>query len=339
MQVGYETIVAYWPEKVLKRSDFAYLDKVISKEEKVVLGIPDEVRRIEDIEGKDGAEILGERVARKALESAGLKPTDIDCIIAENCGGKYALPGVGCSIHQRLGFPSEVPVFDVRQGGASFPESSHLAWCLVLSGQYMRVLVVMVAATSMGGLDKTSPTAMSVSDGASAVVVSSQNLKCEFLAHGARTESIIYDDCIVTMKSVEHPELLKEGEREFGVLLAITPHFIEHQVKIAKDYVRDTLGRAARKINMKLSDLDVVIAHQASLPLLHLWMDGMEGAGVSRTKWKETYQRFGGALNVDVGANLAELWQEGGLKKGSLVGLFGPGAGGHTSGLILRWLV
>ncbi|MCX5831960.1 MAG: hypothetical protein NT140_08755 [Deltaproteobacteria bacterium] len=336
MQVGYETVVGLWPEKVLKRRDFAYLEKVIPAEQRNVLGMPDEVRRVEH---RDGSEILGERAARKALESAGLKPNDIDCIIAENCGGKYALPGVGCSIHQRLGFPSEVPVFDVRQGGASFPESSHLAWCLVLSGQYRRVLVVMVAAVSIGGLDKTSPTAMSISDGAAAAVVSSQNLKCEFLAHGARTESIIYDDCVVIMRAAEHPELLKEGERKFGLYVTLTSQFIEHQMKIAKDYVRDTLERAAKKINMELSDLDFVIAHQASLPLMRMWMVGMEEAGVSRTKWKETYQRFGGALNVDVGANLAELWQEGGLKKGSLVGLFGPGAGGHTSGLILRWLV
>ena len=72
---------------------------------------------------------------------------------------------------------------------------------------------------------------------------------------------------------------------------------------------------------------------------MSLWMEGMEEAGVARTKWKEGYKRFGGALNVDVGVNLAELWEEGGLKKGALVGLFGPGAGGHTSGLILRWLV
>jgi 3-oxoacyl-[acyl-carrier-protein] synthase-3 len=336
MQVGYEAVVRYWPEKVMRRSDFAYLEKVMSEEERNILGMPSEVRRVE---GKDGAETLGEIVARKALESAGLATSDIDCIVAEKAGGKYAAPGIGCSVHQRLGISDEAPVFDVQQGGASFPQASHLAWCLVLSGQYKRVLVVEVAALSIGGLDRTNPISMAVSDGASAAIVSSQNLKCEFLAHGARTESIIYDDCIATMKAVEHPELLKEGESKYGVFLALTPHFIEHQMKIGKDYVRDTLERAARKINIKLSDLDFVIAHHASLPLMHMWMEGMEEVGVNRTKWKEAYERFGGALNADVGANLAELWQEGRLKKGSLVGLFGPGAGGHTSGLILRWLV
>ena len=57
MKIGYETIVSYWPEAVLKRSDFAYLDKVIPEEERELLEVPDEVRRVKD---KDGAEILGE---------------------------------------------------------------------------------------------------------------------------------------------------------------------------------------------------------------------------------------------------------------------------------------
>jgi 3-oxoacyl-[acyl-carrier-protein] synthase III len=336
MQIGYETVVGYWPEKVLKREDFAYLEKVVPEELRNVLGMPDEVHRVE---GKDGAEMLGEEVARRALDSAGLAPSDIDFIISENIGGKYAAPGIGCDIHRKLGFSDETQVFDVRQGGASFPQVSNLAWSLVQSGHYKRVLVVEVAALSIGGLDKTSPVVMGISDGASAAIVSSQNLKCEFLAQGVRTESAIYDDCIATMKGVEHPELLKEGERNFGVFIALTPNFIEYQTKIGKDYVRDTLQRAAKKIPIKLSELDLVIAHQASSQLLSLWMKGMEEEGVDPGKWKETFMRFGGALNADVGANLAEAWQEGRLKKGSLVGLFGPGGGGHTSGLILRWLV
>jgi 3-oxoacyl-[acyl-carrier-protein] synthase III len=336
MQVGYETVVGYWPEKILTRSDFGYLEKLLSEEERKLLAAPDEVRRVE---GKDGAEMLGERVARKALESAGLKPSDIDCIVSESVGGKYAYPPIGCFIHYELGLSDEVPVFNVSQGGASFPEASYLAWCLVLSGQFRRVLVVEVAASSIGGLDETSPLTMTISDGACAAIVSSQNLKCEFLAHGCLTDSVAHDHVIMTMKPVEHPELLKEGEQRFGVFLGVSPHMIEHQVKIAKDYVRNTLERAARKIPMKLSDLDVVIAHHVSLPMMYLWMERMEEAGVSRAKWKESYKRFGGALNVDVGANLAELWGEGGLKTGSLVGLFAPGGGGHTSGVILRWLV
>ena len=69
-----------------------------------------------------------------------------------------------------------------------------------------------------------------------------------------------------------------------------------------------------------------------------MWKDGLEEAGVDRGKWKESWNKYGGVLNVDVGANLAELWEEGGLTNGSLVALFGPGAGGHTSLLLLKWL-
>lgn len=338
MKVGYETIVSYWPETVLKRSDFAYLDKVIQEEQREMFQVPnapEEVRRIND---KDGAEILGERVARKALDTAGLKPSDIDCIIAENEGGKYIIPGVGCAVHQRLDFPQYMPVFDIRQGGASFVDASHLAWCLLLSGQYKRILVVTVAASSVGGLDKTSPLSMTISDGAAAAIVSSQNLKCEFLSYSTRTDSFIYDQCFVALRPAEHPELLNEGESEMGIYLAITPEFFEYQQRVAKNYVRDLVEKAVDKANLALSDLNVILAHQASMLLMEGWMEGMEEVGVDRGKWKETFSKYGGALNADFPANLAELWEEGGLKKGSVVALFGPGGGGHTSSLILRWL-
>ena len=51
MKIGYETIVSYWPETVLKRSDFAYLDRVIPEEQREMFQVPnapEEVRRIKD---------------------------------------------------------------------------------------------------------------------------------------------------------------------------------------------------------------------------------------------------------------------------------------------------
>jgi 3-oxoacyl-[acyl-carrier-protein] synthase III len=68
-------------------------------------------------------------------------------------------------------------------------------------------------------------------------------------------------------------------------------------------------------------------------------LKGGEEAGISRDKWKETWNKYGDIGNVDMVPNLEELWQGGKIGKGSVIALFPPGGGGHTPCMIIRWLV
>jgi 3-oxoacyl-[acyl-carrier-protein] synthase III len=141
-QVGLETIVREMPETVVTAKEHEYLRPVIPDFMRDVMRFPDEVRRFRH---NDAAEILAEKVAKKALEKAGLKPSDIDFIIANNVGGKYPSPMVGCYVHEKLGFPKEVPVLNISNACASFIDACEAAWNIVLGGKYHRVLIVTVA--------------------------------------------------------------------------------------------------------------------------------------------------------------------------------------------------
>ena len=94
-----------------------------------------------------------------------------------------------------------------------------------------------------------------------------------------------------------------------------------------------------KEANLTLSDLDMVVIHQPISALFERWIKGGEEIGISRNKWKETWNRHGNIGNVDIAANLVELWQDGEIKKDSILALFAPGAGGHTPCMIIRWLV
>jgi len=342
MKVGLETVVSYFPETVMKREDFSYLDPVIPKGMERIFRGPDEFRRLRD---SNAVEIMGEKVAEKALKCAGLKPSDVDFIIAGNLGGKYVIPMVGTWVHHQLGFLQETPVLNTQNCCAGFVDACNVAWNLIRGGEYKRVLVVMVTAwdTRGGGLatDQTTPMGKLFGDGAGAAVVSSQNLKCEFLSYDNRTFGELYHHMASELRPPEHPELLPEyaNQVRMGSYLWADQWFVEWQQRDGKGFAIEGIKTALKKANLSLQDLNLVIIHQAQDVIHEPWIEGGDEEGVSREKWKETWNKYGNIGNVDIAANLVELYEEGQIPKDSIIALFPPGGGGHTPCMIIKWLV
>src|SRR4030042_5809724 len=177
VKVGLETVVSEIMGTVVRAKDQAYLEPVVPEPLKGKLRFPDEIRRFRS---NDAAEILAEKAAKKALDKAGLKPSDIDYIISNNCGGKYTIPMVGTYIHHKLGCGKETPVLNISNACASFVDGCQVAWNIILGGRYKRILVVTVSAwETIGGqmrADLTDFLRVLMGDGAGAGIVSSQNL-------------------------------------------------------------------------------------------------------------------------------------------------------------------
>jgi 3-oxoacyl-[acyl-carrier-protein] synthase-3 len=89
---------------------------------------------------------------------------------------------------------------------------------------------------------------------------------------------------------------------------------------------------------MKLSDVDTVIFHQPFDMLYDHWIEGAAKAGLSKEKWIHTWDKYGNLSNSVIPVNLAEFWEEGKLKKNSIIVLLTLGAGFHMPTMITRWL-
>lgn len=341
MKVGLETVVSEFPENVVKDTDYAYLNLVIPPMLKGRFRVPAETRRFKD---DNAAEILAERVAKKALDSAGLRPSDIDYIIANNCGGKFTVPMVGTYIHHELGFREETPVLNVSQACASFVDACEVAWNLILAGKYKRVLVVTVSVWETSGgqarADLTDPMSAVMGDGAGAAIVSCQNLKCEFLSYYNRTWGEVYELSGAGPRPAANPEL-KQAEDQPAVsnYMFGTPQFFEWWQRVGPTFGIDGLKGALKMVGLVLSDLDMVIFHQPADMLYDMWMDGAEKEGVSKDKWNHTWEKYGNTSNAVIPINLTEFWEKGELKKDSILAWITIGAGGHAPTMIVRWLV
>jgi len=341
MKVGLETVVSDFAGTVVKDTDYSYLDPVIPEELREIFRLPKEMRRFKD---DDAAEILAERVARKALDRAGLGPSDIDYIIANNCGGKYAVPMVGSYIHWKLGFSKETPVLHVSQACASFVDACEVAWNLILAGKYKRILVVTVSVwETVGGqarADLTEPMSAAMGDGAGAAIISSQNLKCEFLSYYNRTFSEVYDLCGANLRPPANPQLKQAADQPpMTVYMYGTPQFFAWWQRVGERFGIDGINGALKMAKRTLSDLDMVVFHQPADMLYDPWIEGAARAGLSKDKWKHTWNKYGNLSNAVIPVNLAEFWEKGELKKDSIIALITIGAGGHAPTMIIKWLV
>lgn len=339
-QVGLECVASHFPDQVVTKEDLAHLMDMVPPELKGIFKIPDQVRRLSH---PDAAEILAEAVAKKTLEKAGLEPGDIDAIIGNNCGGRFAVPMVGSYVHWKGGYDHNITVFHLSNACASFVDACWMAWNFIRAGAYKRVLVVTVSAWDTPGgqvrMDLSDPFSYLMGDGAGAAIVSEQNLKCEFLAYHNRTFSEVYSLCGADNRyplNPNHP--LSANQPCKSSYLYGTPEFMQWWQEHGESFGIDGLKGAVKEAGMTLKDLDMIFMHQPADMLYVPWLKGAKAEGVPEEKWVHTWEKYGNLSNCVVPVNLAEFQQAGKLKKGDIHAWITIGAGGHAPTMVTRWL-
>ncbi len=336
MKTGIETIVSYFPETKVTDKDYAHLKPYMPK----WMSMPREKRRFADPHAN---EIMVEKVAEKALNSVNLEPSDIDLIVSQSFGGRFIVPALAGFLHKKLGFRRKTPAWNIQDICASFLDACEIAANSVKAGgEYKRELVVAVSALETGGwgADTSDATATILGDGAAAAIISAGELRGEFMAYNNETYGEIYAGAALGLDGPVRPELLRNTkwvvnnacgprlDQEFDDLLA----------NVLANMAVDALTNASTKAGLKLTDIDLVVAHQAFPGLLELWQSALEQLGLPRERWRSTWDRYGNVGACDIGATVADLIDDNAIPKGAILALFSPGGGGHTPTIIMRWL-
>src|SRR5690348_12323264 len=115
---------------------------------------------------------LARAATERALAQAGMKASDLDCIIYCTCTPDHFEPGNGVFLQRELGI-TEIPAMDVRTQCSGFLYGLSVADAWIRTGQYRRILLVGAEIHSRG-LDKTTrgrDTAVLFGDGAGVAIL------------------------------------------------------------------------------------------------------------------------------------------------------------------------
>lgn len=162
-------IGSYLPEKVLTNQDLAAM--VDTTDEWIVSRTGMKERRV--AHASEFTSEMGSIAATRALESAGLQPTDIDLILVATMSPDYISPSTAVLVQARLQ-AINAAALDIQAACTGFIFGLSMAKAYIESGTYRNILLIASEKMSAFVDYKDRNTCVLFGDGASAAVIRNQ---------------------------------------------------------------------------------------------------------------------------------------------------------------------
>lgn len=274
---------------------------------------------------------LGYQAALKALEMAGKKATDIDQIIYATCTPDTLIPSTACWLQKKLG-ANRAWALDVNAACSGFVYGLATADQFIRSGQVKTSLVVGADILSAFTNWKDRTSCILFGDGAGAVIVeqTTEDAHRRILSTHLGTDGTLWDlfhmqaggSSMEVTPEVYHLGLNKmqmKGKEMFKVA-----------VRTLTDYAVATLEAN----QMKVSDLDWLVPHQANLRIIEAVAKRLN---FPMEKVIVNIDHYGNTSSATVPTALNEGVRDGRIKEGQTVLLDVFGAGLTYGSILLRW--
>lgn len=285
------------------------------------------------VEGETGA-TLATAASQEAIRRAGLEPKDIDLIVYATLSPDFNFPGTGVFVQRALGL-REIACLDIRQQCTGFVYGLSVADAYIRSGQFKHVLVIGSEVHSTGLDISTAGRDVTVlfGDGAGAVVLGRATDEAHMLlsthlhADGSEAE-ILWTEYPA---SARHPRISAEAMAERRHYPSMNGKKVfKHAVTRMPQVMME--GMIANQL--KLSDIDLVIPHQANLRINQMVANMI---GLPPEKMHNNIQKYGNTTAASIPICMHEAIELGKIQPGNLVCLVAFGAGLTWASAFLRY--
>ncbi|MGD8860731.1 MAG: beta-ketoacyl-ACP synthase III [Myxococcales bacterium] len=333
--MGYEQVTRsrilgtghYLPEKVLTNADLERMVDTSDEWIRTRTGIEQRHIAADDEATSD----LASKAGARAIEAAGLKPSDIDLIIIGTVSPDMQLPATAVFVQQQLGCRPEVPAFDMAAACAGFVYGLSTADAYVRSGLARNVLVVGVELLSriIDWSDRN--TCVLFGDGAGAVVVGPSEdpergiLSTHIYADGSQWENL-YIPAGGTRNPITHERLDAHD------------HLVKMAGKEVFKYAVKALTSAAMAAiehnRMRPEDVDWLIPHQANMRII----DGViRRSGLPRERCYINIEKQANTSSASVPIALDQAVRSGKVREGQNLLFTALGGGFAWGSAMVRW--
>ena len=250
----------------------------------------------------------------KALADAGVAPSEVDTVIVPNCTMPAPIPNAAAQVADRIGIKA-AGAFDLNAACAGFCYGLGVASDLVRAGSANKVLVI-GAEKLTDVVDPTDrSTAIIFADGAGAALVGpSEEPGIGPVTWGSA------GDLVDLIYMREHRYIFHEGQSVF---------------RWATTQIAPIAMRAVELAGLKLSDIDVLIPHQANLRIVEAIAKRLRAKGARDDMVVADDIRYSGnTSSASIPLALDHMRAAGTVKRGDVVLAVGFGAGLSYAGQV-----
>lgn len=306
------------PDRVVTNAD---LEKIFDTSDEWIrqrTGIRE--RRLVEPDGGQTVRTLAREALRRALDMAGMAPTELEMIILGSVSAETRVPGVSCRIAADLGAVG-AGAFDLIAGCSGFVYSLNIGHDLVRSGAYNAVGVIGcdVMSEIMDVTDRS--TAILFGDAAGAAVLRATDDPTKgLIAQSMHSDGARWKDLYIAHSERDLPEGQTFETVKPDVLQMNGREIYKFAVKTFGDLIHETLEKAG----VQASDVAQFICHQSNARILE---SARERFGIPHEKLYVNIDRFGNSSAGSVPLCLDQLWRAGRIHEGDIVLLVAFGAG------------
>lgn len=317
----------YLPSKILTNQD---LEKLVDTSDEWIqqrTGISQ--RRIAAPE--DTTFTMAAAAAKQALANAKLAPERLDLIICATLIPEYLFPSTASLVQNEIG-AVRAGAFDLEAACAGFVYALSVARAYVVSGMAQNVLVI-GSETMSRVIDWTDrSTCVLFGDGAGAVVVQATT---DEQAGGIESAVLMADGSKANCLYIPAGGSRAPSSHE---TIDARLHFIKmNGPEVFKSAVRgmsNASEEALRMADLKLNDLDLMIAHQANARIVDAVAKRLS---VPDEKVYQNLQRYGNTSAASIPIALYDAVRENRLQPGMKTVVAGFGGGFSWGAVLIRW--
>jgi len=310
----------FLPEKRLTNAD---LERMMdTSDEWIVQRTGIRERRVADRSKGESTIKLATEAARRAIEDAGVQPSDLDVLILATMTEESCCPANACRIADILG-AGHIGAFDLNAACSGIVFSMNLAHDLIAMGQYERACII--GCDTLSNLVDYSTrgrsTAILFGDGAGSMVLE----RSDDAAQGVIAQTMHSDgaggrDLFVPEIDRDLPEGIEWDEQDVHRVHMNGSSVFKFAVKTFPDLIAETLEKAG----VEVEEVDQFVCHQSNARILKA---ARERFGLPEDKLYVNIERVGNTSAASVGICFDELRKAGRIREGSKVMFVAFGAG------------
>ena len=323
----------YVPDRVVTNKDLEKVMKTTDAWIQQRTGIQE--RRF--AEPGTGASDLAFEASKRALETAKIDPSEIDCILFATLSPDYTFPGGGVLLQRRLGLSdSGIPAMDIRNQCSGYIYCLQIADAFIRQGLYKKILIAGAEVHSSGIElnDRGRDVAVLFGDGAGATIVGATDddargiLSTHCHSQGEFAENLMIE---CPSSKVQPVRVTKEMIDDGRIFPTMNGKLV---FKNAVTRMPEVVNEALEKNGVTVDQVDHWFFHQANMRINEFVSATL---GIAPVKVYHNIHKYGNLSAGAIPSLLDEVNRDGKLERGDLICMAAFGSGFTWASALLRW--